>query len=103
MPLLLCGLQNRKKLLEEIIEMKNVEDVYPLTPMQQGMLFHSLYAPNSEVYIDQASCRVQGDLNVAAFQQAWQRVIDRHSVLRTAFVHQGLNESLQIVRQQAAL
>ena len=83
--------------------MKNVEDVYPLTPMQQGMLFHSLYAPNSEVYIDQASCRVQGDFNVEAFRQAWQRVIDRHSVLRTAFVHQGLNESLQVVRQQATL
>jgi amino acid adenylation domain-containing protein/non-ribosomal peptide synthase protein (TIGR01720 family) len=83
--------------------MKNVEDVYPLTPMQQGMLFHSLYAPNSEVYIDQASCRIQGELNVAAFRQAWQRVIDRHSVLRTAFIHQGLKESLQVVRQQVTL
>jgi amino acid adenylation domain-containing protein/non-ribosomal peptide synthase protein (TIGR01720 family) len=83
--------------------MKNVEDVYPLSPMQQGMLFHSLYSPRSEVYIDQASCLLQGEINVAGFQHAWRQVVERHAVLRTAFLYQGLDEPLQIVRQHVTL
>ncbi len=40
--------------------MKNVEDIYPLSPMQQGMLFHALQAPDSEVYCEQMSCSANG-------------------------------------------
>lgn len=49
---------------------KNVEDVYSLSPMQQGMLFHSLYAPDDGVYIEQMSFNINGTLNVAAFVRA---------------------------------
>ena len=83
--------------------MKNVADFYPLSPMQAGMLFHSLYAPDSGVYVEQVSCTLRGDLDVTAFERAWQRVVDRHPVLRTAFRGEGLKEPVQVVRRQVKL
>ncbi|MEM9809221.1 MAG: condensation domain-containing protein, partial [Cyanobacteria bacterium P01_D01_bin.56] len=82
------------------MSLENVADIYPLSPVQQGMLFHALNAPKSGVYIEQYACKLQGELQVAEFQQAWQQVIDRQPVLRTAFLWEGLDEPLQVVRQQ---
>ncbi|WNZ21409.1 amino acid adenylation domain-containing protein [Leptolyngbya sp. NK1-12] len=77
-------------------------DLYELSPMQQGMLFHSLYAPESGLYIEQRCCQIQG-INLAAFKQAWQQVCDRHAILRTAFVWEELDKPLQVVYQSAEL
>jgi amino acid adenylation domain-containing protein len=85
------------------MSMKKVEDFYPLSPMQQGMLFHSLYAPESGVYVEQMSCTLRGDLDTAAFERAWQRVVDRHAILRTAFAGEGLKEPVQVVHRQVKL
>src|SRR5262249_38518253 len=76
---------------------QKVQDIYPLSPMQQGLLFHSLYEPGRGTYYDQMSCRIEGELKVEAFKRAWQSVVDRHTVLRTSFVWEGLKEPLQVV------
>ncbi len=73
------------------------EDVYPLTPLQQGLLFHSLYEPRSGVYIEQLSCVLRGYLDHAAFLDAWRMVIVRSTPLRTAFVWQELDKPMQVV------
>jgi amino acid adenylation domain-containing protein len=86
-----------------MVTTKNIEDVYPLSPMQAGMLFHSLLAPESGVYCEQISFELQGTLNVAAFAQAWQQVIIRHPVLRTAFVWENLETAVQVVGKQVKL
>lgn len=83
--------------------MGNIEDFYPLSPMQQGMLFHSLYAPNSGVYIQQMICGLHENLNVSAFKQAWRRVVDRHPIFRTSFWLKGANQPFQQVHRQVAL
>ena len=80
--------------------MKSVEAIYGLSPMQQGMQFHSLNAPESGVYIQQLCCRLRGSLNHEAFARAWQQVVDRHSILRTAFVWEGLEKPLQAVHHR---
>ena len=80
--------------------MKNVEGFYPLSPMQQGMLYHTLYAPESRIYTQQVSCTLQGELNVAAFERAWQEVINRYSVLRTAFLWEKLKTPIQLVQRR---
>ncbi len=82
---------------------RNIEAVYPLSPMQQGMLFHSLYAPESGVYFEQLSATLRGDLDLVAFERAWQRVIDRHPILRTAFAWKSLDRSLQVVHRRVSL
>jgi amino acid adenylation domain-containing protein/non-ribosomal peptide synthase protein (TIGR01720 family) len=77
-----------------------VDDIYPLSPVQQGLLFHSLYEPEAGLYFEQKSCILRGKLNVEAFRRACQRVVDRHPILRTAFMWQGLDEPLQVVQRQ---
>ncbi|MFP5288072.1 MAG: condensation domain-containing protein, partial [Thermoanaerobaculia bacterium] len=83
--------------------MKNVEDIYPLTPLQSGMLFHSLMAPDSGVYVTQVTCTLPADLDAGRFRQAWERLVERHGVLRTAFLWDGLDEPLQVVRKKVSL
>ena len=81
----------------------NIEDCYPLPPIQQGFLFHALYAPDDDVYVNQMQCRLQGELNIAALQQTWQLIGDRHPILRTAFVWEDLSQPLQVVHQQVVV
>ncbi|NER27501.1 MAG: condensation domain-containing protein [Symploca sp. SIO1C4] len=85
------------------MEAKNIEDIYTLSPTQQGMLFHVLSAPDSGIYIEQAICILQGDLNIEAFEQAWQAVVHQHPSLRTAFVWKNLDKPIQVVYRQAKL
>ncbi|PSB59549.1 non-ribosomal peptide synthetase, partial [Chamaesiphon polymorphus] len=82
---------------------REVIDIYPLSPMQQGMLFHSLYAPDSGVYMEVFHCTLQGHLDLPTFCQAWQRVIDRYDVFRTGFIWTDVAEPLQYVRKHVSL
>jgi amino acid adenylation domain-containing protein len=84
------------------MQAKNIADAYPLSPMQEGIVFHSLYAPESGVYVTQIACTLCG-VRVAAFAQAWQQVVDRHPSLRTAFAWQTLEKPLQVVGQRVRL
>ncbi|MCP4662796.1 MAG: non-ribosomal peptide synthetase, partial [bacterium] len=74
--------------------------VYALSPVQEGMLFHSLYAPASGVYVVQLSVRLRGELDGAIFVQAWQQVVDRHPTFRTSFHWQGLDKPVQVVHRK---
>ncbi|NJR60573.1 MAG: hypothetical protein HC769_18105 [Cyanobacteria bacterium CRU_2_1] len=82
---------------------QNVEDIYPLSPMQQGMLFHSLESPHSGVYFEQFNFTLHGQLNSPAFRQSWQQVVARHAVLRTSFLWENLESPLQVVSKQVTL
>ena len=76
-----------------------IENIYPLSPMQEGMLFHSLYSPTSEVYVTQLSVDLVGELDPVIFQKAWQHIIATHSILRTSFVIGGVSTPLQRVHK----
>jgi amino acid adenylation domain-containing protein/non-ribosomal peptide synthase protein (TIGR01720 family) len=80
-----------------VAEYPQIEDIYALSPIQQGLLFQTLSAPESGVYTEQMSCDLIGRLNLSAFETAWQRAIARHSILRTAFLWSELEQPLQIV------
>ena len=82
---------------------QNVEDIYPLSPMQQGLLFHTLLAPDAGEYFRQLSCRMRGPLNVEVFRKAWQEVVDEHSALRSSFLYEGLEEPLQVIHRRVEL
>ena len=76
-----------------------IEDLYPLSPLQQGILFHSLYNPGSTIYTGQLSFTLPGDLDIEAFTRAWRRAVERHAILRTSFVWENLEEPLQVVNR----
>ncbi|MBD3307338.1 amino acid adenylation domain-containing protein [candidate division KSB3 bacterium] len=83
--------------------MQNIENIYELSPMQQGMLFHTLYTPDSTIYFEQTSCTLEGALNVPALQRAWQQVVKRHPILRTSFHWEDIEKPLQLVHRDVEL
>ena len=80
-----------------------IENIYRLSPMQEGMLLHALAEPEMAMYFEQLGCTLQGDLNIPAFRQAWQRVVRRHSVLRTSFLWDRPDKPLQLVHQEVEI
>ncbi len=85
---------------EPRVKRANLEDIYGLSPLQQGMLFHFLEAGRQGIYFEQPVFWLDGPLDAAAFERAWQRVVDRHPVLRTAFVWEGVREPVQVVHRK---
>lgn len=79
------------------------EALYPTSPLQAGILFESLYAPGRGMYVNQMSCALAGDLDRAAFQRAWELVLARHAVLRTAFLWERQKEPVQVVHRRVTL
>lgn len=81
-----------------------IEAVYPLSPMQHGLLFHALQAPGRAFYVQQNCRLIEGDLDPRAFERAWRAAIARHDVLRTAFEWEHLNgKARQIVLREVEL
>ncbi len=89
--------------LKALPEAPRLEDLYRLSPMQEGMFFHSLLAPESDIYFRQMSCSLRGPMDVAAFERSWQRVIDEHPVLRTSFHWKNLQSPLQMISRDVKL
>jgi hypothetical protein len=83
--------------------MNNVESFYPLSPMQEGMLYHTLYAPGSAAYVRQMSFRLAGAVDVGAYHRAWQAMLERHQILRTIFLWKEVKTPVQVVRREAEL
>ena len=74
-----------------------VSDVYPLSPMQAGLLFETLVDPTSRAYYLQLSYRLRGALDVDRFRDALHAVARRHPIVRTAILHERLDDPLQVV------
>lgn len=81
--------------------MKNVEDLYHLTPVQRELLGETQSAATANVV--QMAWSLDGDLNSLAFEQAWQQLLMRHAMLRTCFLSEQLEDPVQVVRQQVKL
>ncbi|HEY7417588.1 MAG TPA: condensation domain-containing protein, partial [Ktedonobacteraceae bacterium] len=82
---------------------QSIEDLYPLSPMQQGMLFHSLYAPEAGMYVEQFQCVIEHQLDLFRFKQVWQQLLARHPILRTSIRTANLAQPQQVVHQQVEL
>ncbi|WHT21650.1 non-ribosomal peptide synthase/polyketide synthase [Crossiella sp. CA-258035] len=80
-----------------------VADIYPLTPMQAGMVFHSLVGEASTAYFNQVQLRLTGVTDPAAFATAWQQTVDHNPVLRSRIVWEGVTEPLQVVPSAVAV
>ncbi|GHO70186.1 hypothetical protein KSC_090780 [Ktedonobacter sp. SOSP1-52] len=81
----------------------DIETIDTLSPAQQGMLYETLSGPGTGIHVEQWLSTVTGNLQLEAFQQAWQRVIDRHTIFRTAFAWDTLAEPVQVTLRNATL
>ncbi|AVJ23688.1 MULTISPECIES: non-ribosomal peptide synthetase [Pseudomonas] len=76
-----------------------IEDVYPLTPMQEGLLLHTLLEPGTGLYYMQDRYRINSALEPERFAQAWQAVIARHEALRASFCWNVGEDMLQVIHK----
>ncbi|MEI8632523.1 condensation domain-containing protein [Vibrio sp. PP-XX7] len=81
----------------------NVQDIYPRMPLQEGILFHHLLKPESDPYITPVIMAFNEQARLDDFLAALQAVIQRHDILRTAVVWNGLHEAQQVVWRHARL
>ncbi|MFD5186420.1 amino acid adenylation domain-containing protein, partial [Streptomyces sp. NPDC058372] len=77
-----------------------VEDIYPLTPLQSGMLFHALADPESGAYLEQLTFTLEGVGDVERLATAWQRVLGRADALRVSLAWEGVPEPVQVVHRR---
>ncbi|MET0397438.1 MAG: amino acid adenylation domain-containing protein [Longimicrobiaceae bacterium] len=94
-PLLRIGQAELDRLVDSVGG--RVEDAYPLSPLQHGILFHSLESADPATYLGQFTFRLAGPLYAPALRRAWQAAAARHPVLRTAFVRRPTGEDVQVV------
>ncbi len=83
-----------------MIDRKNVKNLYALTPLQEGMLFHALRDPESRAYFERIEFGLDGALDLPAWRAAWQDITDRHDILRTVFVVRNTPRPVQVVLKQ---
>jgi hypothetical protein len=82
---------------------ENIEDVYRLSPVQHGMLFHTLHAPESGMYFEQFHTPSAPGWDPAVAERAWREVVARNTILRTSFLWEGLDDPVQVVHRQVEL
>ena len=82
------------------MNLQHIENIYQLSFLQEAILLDRLKLPESDLYCDQFIGYLNGLLNISAWEQAWQQVIDRYPLLRTAFAWQRVEDPLQMVFKQ---
>jgi acyl carrier protein/NRPS condensation-like uncharacterized protein len=84
------------------LDKKNIADLFALTPMQEGMLFHFLKEPGSTLHVEQLSLKISGEVNRGLFMEAWNEVVKANEMLRTVFRWEETKKPVQIVLNECS-
>ncbi|MGB0521649.1 MAG: amino acid adenylation domain-containing protein [Flammeovirgaceae bacterium] len=97
-----CSIQELDHFLAEAAN-KDLLRVYPLSPLQEGMLFHNLYEEQGVSYIEQFSCKLTHEVNITYLLQAWEAILQKHTILRSRFLANQFAKPVQCVHQQVKI
>ncbi|UII33626.1 amino acid adenylation domain-containing protein [Fulvivirga ulvae] len=89
--------------IESLENEHDIEDIYPLSGMQQGILFETLLNPNSAIYFEQKTMMLEGELQVFAVQESLELLLQQHGILRTLFIREGYDQPLQVLLKSKPL
>ncbi|WP_157696257.1 amino acid adenylation domain-containing protein, partial [Caballeronia temeraria] len=81
--------------------LENIQDIYSLAPLQDGILFHHMLTTEGDPYLQTARLAFDSRARLDAWLDALQKVVERHDILRTAFIHDGLSTPAQVVWRKA--
>src|SRR5262249_11282131 len=93
---------NLERLHRTFADQGGIEDLYSLTPVQAGMLFHTLADPDAGHYVEQLVCRVRGELDQSVLRKSWDRVVARHAALRSTIHIAESGPPYQVVHCRAS-
>ncbi|UII23762.1 non-ribosomal peptide synthetase [Fulvivirga ligni] len=82
---------------------KGIDDVYALSAIQEGILFHSILSQYTGMYIEQICCEMTGEFDVETFKQSLSKLVPLHSILRTSFVHESISKPVQRVHAEVEI
>ncbi|HLP61987.1 MAG TPA: amino acid adenylation domain-containing protein, partial [Candidatus Deferrimicrobium sp.] len=85
------------ELLEHKYSPYLIEDIYTLSPLQEGMLFQWMYEQNSLAYFLQTSYQLRGEFDITLLRESFNQLLQRHQALRALFVHQGVERPIQVI------
>ncbi len=80
-----------------------IKDIYPLSSLQQGILFHSLLSEKEELYVTQILLEICGPLDIQRFEDSFNNLVERHDIFRTAVVYENVKLPLQAVLKERKL
>ena len=82
---------------------KDIESIHYLSPLQEGLLFHAVSDTAADPYFTQTGFVIDGELDLDPFEQAWQKVMERHPILRTGFVWDSVKQPMQVARRSVRI
>nr|WP_314491689.1 non-ribosomal peptide synthetase/type I polyketide synthase [uncultured Chryseobacterium sp.] len=83
--------------LSDLQEKYNIQNIYSLSPMQEGILFHSVYEPGSTSYFGQMTFEIEKELDFENFEESVNELVARHDIFRTVFLHEVYDKPLQLL------
>jgi nonribosomal peptide synthetase CepB len=93
----------RRDVAEVEAVVPNLQDIWPFSPLQEGLLFHAVDERGPDVYAGLRTLALDGPLDVARFRASWQTLLDRHDALRASFHQLGSGAAVQAVAREVTL
>jgi hypothetical protein len=84
----------------EKLDLKGIENILSLTPLQEGILFHYLKEPRSNLYFEQLSLDISGTINLDLFERAWNIVTQANEMLRTVFRWEKVEKPFHVILKE---
>ncbi|MFC0212778.1 amino acid adenylation domain-containing protein, partial [Paenibacillus chartarius] len=97
------GLEQLELVYARMADGRQIEDVYTLSPMQEGLMFQMLLEPESQAYFQQLTLHLEGDVEAGIIRQSFERLIARYDMLRTVFLFDSMPVPVQVVLQNSTI
>ncbi|MFH0070974.1 condensation domain-containing protein, partial [Peribacillus sp. NPDC056705] len=83
-----------------MLKKSDIKDIYQLSPLQKGMLFHYLHDEGQHAYFEQVDFTIEGQIDTACLEEGFNLLIQKYDIFRTVFLYEKMNEPVQVVLKE---